>query len=237
MKVALVFVSILLLSCENPNFEEFKSTTTCTVKAVTGGSQITCPDGTTQFVPDGQTGSTGAKGDTGSKGDPGDPGSSGSKGDPGTPGSNGHNSLISVATADSSLCTNGGSVFSMGTDLNDDATLELTETTSTAVVCNGNNGSNGHDGNNAPPTPFTPVALVEPCATNPNNPSATDLANPNLEIFLKMSSGLLLATVSANQAGLNTHIGVVAPGMNWVSTGIGSNCVFSVDSTGTITRH
>jgi hypothetical protein len=195
----------------------------CTVKQATGGVVVSCPDGSSQFVPNGATGP---------QGNPGSDGSNGTNGNNGTNGTNGHSTLIVSVPAEQSLCPAGGYVFTSGTDLNDDSVLQVTEVTSTAVVCNGTNGTNGL---NAPPTPFTPASLVEPCAANPNNPSAADLANPNLEVFLKLANGMLIASVSKNLSGEDTHFGVVTPG-TWESTGINSNCVFTVDANGNITN-
>jgi hypothetical protein len=215
----LCVICVLLLGC-NSYHPDFRSSN-CSVVKSTGGATVTCPDGSSQFISDGSTGATGPQGGTGATGQN------------GTNGSNGHSSLIKSTPADVSLCSNGGYVFTSGLDVNDDSILQITEVTSSAVICNGTNGSNG---TNAPPTPFTPAGLVEPCASDPNNPSASDLANPNLEVFLKLSNGMLIASVSLNLDGYDTHFGVVTAG-TWISTGINSNCTFTVDSNGYITRH
>lgn len=179
----------------------------CKVISVIGGANIICPDGSSQFV------------------------SNGSKGDTGPTGPSGHNSLVTSQSADVSLCINGGNIISVGTDLNNDTILENSEVSGLAVVCNGLNGAP------APITPVSTVALVQPCASNPNDPSPTDLLNPNLETFFKLSSGVLIGTVSQDVQGDYTHLGAVVPNMTWMSTGIGSNCLFSVDSQGVITQH
>lgn len=233
--ILMLAVSAFIVSCEHAHDYSFNSSA-CTVKQVTGGAQITCPDGTTQFVSNGTDGSTGPQGNTGaagtagSNGTNGTNGSNGTNGTNGTNGSNGHNALVGSSVADPSVCSNGGSVYTMGTDSNDDSTLELTEVSTTAVVCNGTNGVN------AAPTPFSTVSLVEPCAADPNHPTVVELANPNLEVFLKLANGELLASVSSDMQGDYTHLGAVAPNMTWQSTGIGSNCTFTVDSSGNITK-
>jgi len=56
----------------------------CTVVADATGSKITCPNGTTAYVPNGAQGATGEQGPQGS---PGATGQDGSQGLPGTPGS------------------------------------------------------------------------------------------------------------------------------------------------------
>lgn len=158
----------------------------------------------------------------------------------GLPGSNGHSAVFSQSVADISLCSNGGTVITAGVDLNDNSLLDVSETKAVAVNCNGLNGSNGldgtngqdgqngHDGADAPATPFTPVAIVSACGG--------DINNPNNEVFIRMSNGTLIGTVSENVGGLNTHLGVVAPGA-YISTGSnGSGCNFTVNLDGSVTH-
>lgn len=261
MKKLLLFLDLVLLviilssalGCANP-FDVQRGKVNCTVANNPDGSAtITCPDGTTTVVhngatgPQGPTGSTGAVGPTGAtgatgatgqQGDPGPTGSTGAtgpQGDPGSNGSNGHSAAFSMAAADSSLCPTGGSVISMGVDLNDDGILEVSETTQVATVCNGLNGTNGTNGTNAPPTPFTPVAILAPCAKNPMSPTTAELSNPDLEVFLKLQNGTVIDSFSETVSGYNTHFGVLSPGA-YESTGA-TNCTFTYNANGTITRN
>lgn len=167
----------------------------------------------------------------------------GIKGASGVSGSNGHNglnSLVNIVSTDTTLCPNGGSVINSGLDTNSDGVLQNCEIQYAAVVCNGvngtngTNGSNGLNGSNAPPTALSPVALLAPCAANPMAPTASELANPDLEIFIKLQNGTILDSFSETISGYDTHFGVLSPG-TYESTGAG-NCVFSVSSTGVISR-
>lgn len=139
-------------------------------------------------------------------------------------GTNGYNALINQTAVDSTLCPNGGYVFTMGDDKDANGILYYSEITSTAVVCNGTN---------APATPFSPIGLLAPCAADPMHPTATELSNPNLEVFLALSNGTVLDSYSETVAGYNTHFGVLSSG-TYESTGAG-NCTFTY-SNGVITN-
>jgi len=78
---------------------------------------------------------------------------------------------------------------------------------------------NGQDGTDAPPTAYTVVGLVDPCG---DKPGIYD------EVFFRLHNGLLVASFSDNQNGLNTRFSVLTPGS--YRTTDGSNCYFSVDS-------
>lgn len=132
------------------------------------------------------------------------------------PGQDGHSAAFSQASADSSLCPAGGTVLNAGVDLNDDSFLQMGEIKATAVTCN------GQDGTSPTLSPFTPVSLVSACGGS--------VLDPNNEVFIKLSNGQLIGSVSENVDGKNTHFGVVIPGY-WHSTGSnGHECNFTVDS-------
>lgn len=71
----------------------------------------------------------------------------GAKGDAGSSGLNGHNTLVSLINS-APGCSNGGTTFVMGLDLNDDNNLDLLEVQQSSYVCNGSNGTNGINGTN-----------------------------------------------------------------------------------------
>jgi hypothetical protein len=84
-----------------------------------------------------------------------------------------------------------------------------------AEVCN---GVDGQDGQDAPPTPFSPVGVIDPCGPQ----------GPYDEVLLQLSNGLILASFSENQDGLNTRL-VLLPDGIYKSTD-GTSCIFKVDS-------
>jgi hypothetical protein len=292
MNKYIIFSIFLLFSCAGE--VRITKTPSCTVIPIENGIMITCPDGTSQVIKNGQPGLNGSDGLNGSNGNNGNTGSNGSNGTNGTNGLNGINTLMSfdnsttclnggllvsygldlnnnslldlteiqgsanicnginglngsmgpqgpsgtnghsvlvmsgTTLAGDGLCTNGGSVLTLGTDVNDDNILDGTEQTSVAVICNGVDGSNGVDGApglNASPTPFTPVGIVDPCGTRPG------IFN---EVFLKLSNGTLLASFSDNVNGTNTRFSILTAG-NYMTTD-GDNCTFTVDSLGNITN-
>lgn len=216
MKTMLIITIIMFVGCIKK--EGLTGPIACKVVKTGSIATITCPDGTSATVNDGANGAIGVTGSSGSQGPAGNNGSNGSNGQNGLNGSNGHSAAISTLNADVSLCANGGSIISLGVDLNDNTVLELSEVTQTAVLCNGLNGTN------APPTAFTPVAIVNPCG---DAPGIDD------EVFLKLSNGTLLWSESQTVSGNNTRLSLSRPG-TWVTTD-GDNCVFTLDSSFNIT--
>jgi len=225
-----LLVLVLMTACGS-GFETIQHAgpVNCSVSKVGNVATVTCPDGSQTTIQDGQTGPQGQTGATGQTGQTGQAGQNGQ---------NGHSAAFSQGVADSSLCQNGGTVISLGVDLNDNGKLDPNEVTQIATVCNGLNGQNGANGTNghdAPPSPFNIVSLLAPCAADPMHPTASELSNPDLEIFEKLQNGTILDSFSENISGYDTHFGVLSPG-TYESTGAG-NCIFSVDSAGIISRH
>lgn len=138
-------------------------------------------------------------------------------GERGPAGVNGHNTLMSVLNYAPS-CLNGGVTLIAGLDVNDSGTLEPTEISGSAEVCN------GAVGQSATPSAFTPVGLVDPCGTKPG------LHN---EIFIRLYNGTLIASFSDSSSGTNTRFSVLTAGT--YQTTDGDNCVFTLDSSGNIT--
>jgi hypothetical protein len=159
---------------------------------------------------------------------PGPKGDTGAPGIQGLAGADGHSAVFKAVTADSSVCPTGGYVLSAGVDLNNDSVLQVSETKSVAVVCNGavgSTGASGQAGKDATLPPFAPIALVDPCGTNPH------IYN---EVFLRLANGMLLASFSDDLNGRNTRFSVLVPG-NYM-TSDGDNCSFTVDANGNITN-
>lgn len=126
-------------------------------------------------------------------------GINGSNGTNGTNGTNGHSAAIKTTAADHTACSNGGSVISLGDDLNNNGVLDASEVTNAVVVCNGSNGSPGHDGTNglngtngtngtngrdAPIAQFQPVLPITPCGAN---------SSQYKEVLLALSGGQILS--------------------------------------------
>jgi hypothetical protein len=221
------------------------------------------------------TGCCGPKGSTGAAGAS-VIGPRGNTGSTGNDGKDGHSTLFGIEGAGAGLCPTGGNILTVGLDVNDNKSLDLSEVLAVAVTCNGlkgdtgaaghdgtngtngqdgsngsngvagNNGTNGTngvdgkdgvngiDGTNAPPTMFTPVGLVQPCAADPMNPTAAELNDVNLEVFIRLSNGLLVGSFSDTAAGANTRFEVIPPG-TWASTGH-TACNFTVDSNNVVTH-
>lgn len=76
-------------------------------------------------------------------------GHNGSNGSDGSDGADGHNSLVVKRDATVSECANGGAILTIGLDLDNSDSLEPSEITNTAVVCNGDKGQNGSNGHTA----------------------------------------------------------------------------------------
>jgi hypothetical protein len=214
----------------------------CSVKQDQDGALVTCPDGTTSQIYNGINGTsiTGATGQTGAQGAI---GATGLQGTAGTNGTNGHSLAFEFAPAPQ--CGTGGYTILEDLDLNDNGLVD-DGNISSATICNGAvgtagqngtngaNGSNGTNGTNASITPFTPVSLLAPCADDPMHPTADELADPRLEVFLKLENGTILNSFSDNVSGYNTHFGVLSPG-TYESTGA-TNCVFKLEPNGDIKR-
>jgi hypothetical protein len=146
----------------------------------------------------------------------------------GTNGSNGHSAAFSQAVADISVCPTGGTVLSVGVDLDDDSLLQPSEVTGVVATCNGlvgATGSSGADGVSPVLPGFVPVAILDPCGTNPG------LHN---EVFMKLANGMVLASFSDNANGLNTRISVLTPGTYQTTDGDG--CTFTINALGVITN-
>lgn len=208
--------------------------------------------------PRGKAGIQGTAGNNGTNGNDGSQGEAGQNGSNGSNGTNGHNSLSSVLNTASS-CVNGGITLLIGTDSNDNSTLDISEVSSSSAICNGTNGAqgiageagedgqngeqgqagtngqngtngtNGTNGLNGSSSPFTPVAILNPCGDAPN------LFD---EIFIQLSNGTIIASFSENSNGKNTRFSVIWQAGQGNSpqymTTDGDNCSFSIDSSGTI---
>jgi hypothetical protein len=161
VSLAVLLSSIALIGCQGPE------PSTCTVAKVTGGNQLTCPDGTSAFIPDGKDGQgisvvvatpeqcpTGGifvtsgqlsfpvcNGDRGPIG-PGGP--IGPTGPPGPPGQPGTPVVVSVEPPGAN-CPDGG--------------VKLTVGTSVEYVCNGSTPV-------LPPPPPPPPPLGVACPVN-----------------------------------------------------------------------
>lgn len=168
-------------------------------------------------------------------------------GNQGATGQNGHNAvtdLVGYNNGGGASCPNKGITLLVGTDLNDNGLLDLTEVVSSRDVCdgvagaNGSNGSNGANGQNgatgqqgnpgingtnAPSNPFEVVELVDPCG---------DQAGAVDEIFLRLRNNTLIASFSENENGNNTRFAVIGAG-SYMTTD-GTRCFFSVDAQGNL---
>lgn len=176
-------------------------------------------------------------GPQGPKGDRGVPGSDGQSGTSGTNGYSIVTSTEGILDGDF-FCPEGGTRLHLAQDSNRSGSWEVTDSEQQLInICSGTDGSDGQDGNDgiagatgpkgdpgepgsdAPPNPLTPVELVDPCG---DTPGVFD------EVFLRMYSGILLASFSDNSGGKNTRLSVIIPG-SYVTTD-GSNCHFQVNS-------
>ncbi len=129
----------------------------------------------------------------------------------GTNGSSGHNSLLSSVAVDNTVCANLGFAINSGLDKNDNGILDMSEITSTAIVCNGVNGI----------TPaFSVTSTIAPCGQN---------SSPYKEELLCLNNGSVLASFSDNASGLNTRLAIIPTG-SYTDTDL-SGCNFSVSIT------
>jgi hypothetical protein len=133
----------------------------------------------------------------------------------GTDGLNGHNALVGAVSLSVSdpTCSNGGTLFLAGTDLNDDGVLQVGETSASFKVCNGVNGTN------ATVSPLTPTVAIAPCGKN---------SSPYKEVLLGMYDGSILASFSDDANGKNTRLVLITDG-SFQDTDQ-SGCVFYVSS-------
>jgi hypothetical protein len=93
---------------------------------------------------DGMDGTDGTAGTDGTDGVDGTDGSNGNDGTDGTDGSNGNDSLVAVVPeSPGENCTYGGQRIDVGLDADADGTLDASEVTSTAYVCDGAPGDTG----------------------------------------------------------------------------------------------
>jgi hypothetical protein len=178
---------------------------TCTVAKKGQVSTIICPDGTSSNILDGIQGPIGNAGNSG------------------------HSAAIAQSTADTSMCSTGGTVISLGVDINDNGTLETAETTQIATVCNGTKGEQGVAGQNGSSpilAPFTPIGVVSACGGS--------IDDVNNEVFFRLQNGKLVGSVSDKANGENTRLGIITPG-TYYSTGH-TSCTFTINSDGSITR-
>lgn len=154
-------------------------------------------------------------------------GSNGLNGKDGSNGINGHSAVFSTASASETQCSNGGTIFMIGIDTNDNQTLDTFDTNiQTMIVCNGldgekgekgNKGDKGDTGNTSPPTQFTPIAIIDPCG---------DASGIYDEVFLKLYDGSILASFSDTVDGKNTRFVLLKNGT--YQTTDGDNCVFTL---------
>jgi hypothetical protein len=138
----------------------------------------------------------------------------------GLPGANGLNAAFETAAADSSQCSNGGSILSFGLDRNSDLVLQPEETQKVVVTCNGNNGQDGQDGQNGTNgtngQDATPVTMVKLCPGTTTYPS----------VFVEYAACLngKLYGVYSTHGGFWTYL----PDGNYQSNTVGSNCNLTV---------
>jgi len=154
-------------------------------------------------------------------------GSNGLNGKDGSNGINSHSAVFSTTSASETQCPNGGTIFMIGIDTNDNQTLDTFDTNiQTMIVCNGldgekgekgNKGDKGDTGNTSPPAQFTPIAIIDPCG---------DASGIYDEVFLKLYDGSILASFSDTVDGKNTRFVLLKNGT--YQTTDGDNCVFTL---------
>ena len=113
----------------------------------------------TQYVCNGTNGSNGSNGSNGING---------TNGANGLSGSNSLSAQLIIANeAPGSHCSAGGSIVSVGLDLNSNNILDNAEITSSNYICNGSSGSNGNNGSNGQAGVNSLVAITtEPLGNN-----------------------------------------------------------------------
>ncbi|QED28161.1 hypothetical protein FRD01_13155 [Microvenator marinus] len=125
----------------------------------TGGSLIefgvdTSQDGILgdEEVAESTTVCNGTDGTPGSDGTPGEDGSPGADGQDGAPGADGLTTLINITPEQAGAnCVAGGQLIEAGADTDGSGTLEPTEVTSSAYICNGEEGMQGPPGQDGAP--------------------------------------------------------------------------------------
>lgn len=236
-----ILVMFTMAGCRNSEFKQ--ADLFCTVSKTGSIATVTCPDGTSTTITDGSkgdkgdqgntgtTGSTGIAGATGPTGAAGTNGTSGisgtngtsgvngangtngTSGVSGTNGTNGHSAAFSMASADSSICPNGGSVIKMGVDLNNDGILQTSEVTQAAVLCNGLNGADSS------PSVFMPVTAITPCGPT---------SSLYKEVLLGMFGGAILSEFTGG-SNTNQIRNILVPDGSYYDTD-SSQCNFTVSS-------
>lgn len=135
--------------------------------------------------------------------------SPGASGTQGTPGEAGLTTLLSIIQADPNVCSSGGYIFSSGLDTSRNGILELQETTSVAIVCNGN----------TPALPqYTPSLPISPCGLN---------SSSYKEVLLGLTGGGILAEFTGNNSNAGTVRNTLIPDGSYTNTD-DSQCLFSV---------
>lgn len=136
-------------------------------------------------------------------------GKNGQDGANGADGKNGHASVIAQTPA-GAACPSGGVTILTAMDVNDNLVLDPNDgDLQSATLCGGTD---------APVTPFMPVGIVDPCGTTPG------MYN---EVFLRLSNGELLASMSDDPQGRNTRFSMLQPGC--FMTTDGDRCSFCID--------
>lgn len=179
-----LFLLVFLPSCKKETESSIKaeSTPSCSVKDEGNRLIVTCPDGSTGTISDGEDGK------------------SGSNGTDGKDGSNGQDGFsIVTLLGPSNSCSNGGVTLIIGKDVNRSGVLELAEDSNiqSVDICN------GQDGTSAPVSQLTPVGIINPCGDAPNLQD---------EVFLKLQNGTILTSISENANGKNTRLSFLTQG-------------------------
>lgn len=153
----------------------------------------------------------------------------GSNGSTGLIGASGHSTTFKITSADSSMCVTGGSVISIGLDVNDDNVLQSSEIGSVAVVCNGALGPQGVQGTagasgaqGSAGIDATPIVPIQFCT------QYTSSTYPEYGFII---GGKLYATYSNGQYAWTSY---VPPG-TYVSSSVPSPCHFTVNAQGQVT--
>lgn len=140
---------------------------------------------------------------------------------------------MSVSQATSGQCANGGDVYTVYSDNNQNGVFDSADTVlSKQIVCNGVNGETGATGatgaqgpagpsgaaappssSSSPSSSQTPVEVITPCgATSAASAGGTSKPVVNKEVLLRLADGEVLGVVSDAASGLNTRLTVLADG-------------------------
>ena len=166
----------------------------------------------------GANGNNGTDGANGTNGVNGTNGLNGTNGSNGTNGTNGYSAAFSQASADRSVCPTGGTVINMGLDTNRNGSLETSEVTQVAVVCNGAQGPQGMQGASAPS--FTAVTPITPCGSS---------SSSYKEVLMGMANGVILSEFSGSATNANLVRNTLLPDGSYYDTD-DSQCNFSVST-------